>query len=133
VPAAARARTPARHKAKVPQFLLNLFYVKGSFIQTPRGVSLTLRNPLAFAIIIRGDPCRVDGQPISNAQTTLDNGTPVIAAEVTPEVGVKFARGQELQILFHDLRLRPGKHAIRMSIELRKLGWVTIDAEDTLR
>ena len=128
-----RAAAPARKKARVPKFLLARFYRAGGMRIAGDALEITFTNPLAFCIIQGGDAIVVDGRPFPRERTFLDNGERRIDGNGFSETSyLKFPKGGELRVTLAGIAIRPGRHRVSCSMEMRKMGWVDLNVEDTV-
>jgi hypothetical protein len=132
-PPVVRARTirVARKRARVPKFLLARFYRNGGMRLAGDALEITFTNPLAFCIIQGGDAIVVDGRPHPRERTVLDNGQRSLDGNGFSETSyLKFPKGGELRVRLDGLVVKPGRHRVSCSLELRKMGWVDLNVED---
>jgi hypothetical protein len=123
----------ARKQARVPKFLLQRFYKNGGMRTAGDGLEIVFTNPLAFCIIQGGDAIVVDGRPHPRERTFLDNGQRRIDANGFSDTSyLKFPKGGELRVTLDGLQVKPGRHHIACALELRKMGWVELNVEDSV-
>lgn len=118
----------------IPTFLLKKLYVRGSFKNTANGFQLALRNTLAAGTLTGVGKVQIDERVIPHDRIfiTVDNGAPMRASEISFDTPRLFPLNSTVTFRIEDQPLSPGAHRVRIHVNTKEAGELTIDAEDSI-
>jgi hypothetical protein len=120
---------------RVPGFIVNRFYVKGSLRNADGGFQLQARNPLGDGMLVGIGRFAVDGHEIDPADVSAireGDGEWIRGDEVSPTSPVAFHKGDAVTFNIAGRNLRPGKHKLEVEIVERDAGKLSLSLEDTI-
>jgi hypothetical protein len=121
---------------RVPGFIVNKFYVKGSLRNADGGFQLQARNPLGDGMLVGIGRFAVDGEPIdpSDVSAIRDGDTEWTRGDAVSKTSpVAFRKGDAVTFNIAGRELRPGKHKLEVEIFERDAGQLSLSLEDTIR
>lgn len=120
--------------AKIPEFLLKAFYVKGSLCTDEDGFEFQLKNELGPARIIGARPLQLDRRPIPIEDCRFLHGDSEASfAEVTAEQSVLMRKGEAVTVRVRAAKLRPGRHTLGIGVVVKDMGPINFSITDQVR
>jgi hypothetical protein len=117
---------------KVPEFLLRALYVQGSLHGGSQGFSFQMKNEMGPARIIGARPLQIDRKPVDPAKCRFIHGEiRATFADVSPENSVLMRKGEAVTVMVEGVRLRRGRHTLRIDVEVKDMGPVAFSVNDT--
>jgi hypothetical protein len=122
-----------RPQRRVPGWLVNKVYQKGSLRHTDDGFSFGLHNPAMPASIQRLSELRVDGMALELTQVELvRGGVTRPASTITPEAPLEVPSHQRLTVVVRQFPFPPGPHRLEIAVELLGFGEIAVQIRDSL-
>jgi hypothetical protein len=120
---------------RVPGFIVNRFYVKGSLRNADGGFQLEARNPLGDGMLVGIGRFAVDGEPIDPADVSAirDGDTEWTRGDAVSRTSpVTFRKGDAVTFNIAGRQLKPGKHKLEVEIFERDAGQLSLSLEDSI-
>ena len=120
--------------AKVPKFILDKLYTKGSLIDTAKGCEFALQNQIGTGTVTRIHGLAIDGAvcPLESVAVALPGASSRPAATITPGAPLALTVGISAAIQCGGIILQPGKHTIELGLQTLELGELEIRVTDEL-
>jgi hydroxymethylglutaryl-CoA reductase (NADPH) len=118
---------------KVPAFLLQRLYVKGSLSNTSGGWGFTLHNSIASGEASALDPLSLDGEVLPPDRCSfLHEGRPVPFSAVAGGRTFGLRSGEDITISVDGDPLAPGPHTIEMGFTIPVIGHLSFEFTDEI-
>jgi hypothetical protein len=120
---------------RVPGFIVNRFYVKGSLRNADGGFQLQARNPLGDGMLVGIGRFAVDGDSIDPGDVSaIRDGDSdwTRGDQVSSTSPVAFHKGDAVTFNVAGRTLQPGKHKLEVEIFERDAGRLSLTLEDHL-
>jgi alpha-galactosidase len=120
--------------AKVPSFILNTLYAKGSLTNTSEGCAFALENRLGTGTLTRLVHLAIDGPacPLERVSVAYPGTSGRPAAGITPEAPLPLTVGVKATVRCAGRTLQPGRHQITLRVQTLELGELEIKVTDEL-
>ena len=119
---------------KVPEFLLRALYEKGSLQIDEGGFTFNIKNELGPVRIIGASPLQLDRKPVPLEKSFFVHGETIAHfSDVTTEKSVLMRKGESLKVKVEGFPLKPGRHTITISVDVKDMGAVKFSVSDQAR
>ncbi len=122
-----------RAPRRVPRFVVDRVYRRGSLRRTEDGVAFDLHNTVMAVALEAVEDVRVNGERLDLHQIELSvEGIRRSLEEVTPETPLILHAGEDLTVRLLEYPLRPGSHELELTAHFARFGDFNVSVEDVL-
>lgn len=120
--------------ARIPEFLLKAFYLKGSLLNEDAGFVFQLKNELGPVRIVGARPLQLNRKPIPMEECRFLHGDlEADFADVTANNSVLMRKGEAVTVRVTRTRLRPGRHTLGIGVVVTDMGSVSFSVTDQVK
>lgn len=117
--------------AKLPEFMLRAFYVKGSLQNEGSGFRFEMKNELGPARIISARPLLLDRKPIPVEMCRFIHGDQeAMFTDVSPENSVLMRKGEAVIVRVEGTTLHRGRRTLGINVVVKDLGPISFTVTD---